>query len=108
MVLQGGLVQAKLGDIDLTTTEEFRVLQVKFSSGVTLRELTSIARILSLLAGIPEPPRTCKRSFPNLIKWFIANWQRVSPFLPCVQLRDDNNEIIDGRRELIEKGYLKQ
>lgn len=75
-----------------------------FSSGVRLHELNSIATIVSsLLSGVKEPNRDTKRSFPLLIQWFHDNWEQVYPMLSCIQLRDENNQVIDGRREIIEK-----
>lgn len=83
---------------------EYRTLIQMFSSGVRLHELNSIATILSsLLSGVKEPNRDTKRSFPLLIQWFHANWELILPVLPCIQLRDENNQVIDGRREIIEK-----
>lgn len=85
-------------------TIEYATLIQRFSSGVRLHELNSIATILSsILSGVKEPSRDEKRSFPLLIEWFHNNWELISPVLPCIQLRDENNQIIDGRREIFEK-----
>lgn len=83
---------------------EYRTLIQMFSSGVRLHELNSIATILSsLLSGVKEPNRDTKRSLPLLIQWFHDNWDQISPILPCIQLRDENNQVIDGKREIYEK-----
>jgi hypothetical protein len=82
---------------------EFRILQVKFSSGVTLRELRSIASVLCQMAGIKPPSREENRHFPDLIKWFRQSWPVIAPWLPLISLRDERNRVVDGRRELFEK-----
>lgn len=85
-------------------SNEFKTLIQKFGSGVRLPELISVAQILSLLSrSIPEPNREEKRSFQGLIGWFHTNWEIIEPLLPLVHLRDEYNQIIDGRREFIEK-----
>ena len=82
---------------------EYRTLIQTFSSGVTLRELKSIALIICQISPkIKEPNRNEKRNYPLLIEWFSRNWDLVSPLLPFIKLRDENNEIIDGQRELNE------
>lgn len=83
---------------------EYRTLIRMFSSGVRLHELNSIATILSsLLSSVKEPSRDTKRSFPLLIQWFHDNWDLIYPVLPCIQLRDENDQVIDGKREIYEK-----
>jgi hypothetical protein len=84
--------------------DEFKFLQAKFSSGICLRELCSIAIILSQLTGFPKPNRDVKRSYLLLIKWFKDRWDRVLPWLPLIQLRDEENRPIDGKREISERG----
>lgn len=86
---------------------EYRTLLQKFSSGVRLPELCSVAKILcTILSGLIEPSRDQKRSFPLLIEWYHNYWDLISPVLPLIQLRDEKDQVIDGRRELIEK-YLQ-
>jgi hypothetical protein len=83
--------------------EEFRVLMGKFSSGITLRELSTVAELISALADIQPPSRDAKRSFRLMIGWFRARWAAVSRWLPLVHLRDEEDRVIDGTRELAEK-----
>jgi hypothetical protein len=84
--------------------DEFKFLQAKFSSGLCLRELRSIAIILSGLTGVLEPNRDVKRSYLLLIKWFKERWSQILPWLPLIQLRDGEDRPIDGRREISERG----
>jgi hypothetical protein len=87
----------------LEDCEEFRFLQSRFSTGVTLRELRSIATIVSLIGGLPAPSRNEKRGFRGLVSWFRKNWEGAIAVLPFVQLRDEDDVPIDGIRELHEK-----
>ncbi|KAK8898357.1 hypothetical protein M9Y10_000642 [Tritrichomonas musculus] len=83
---------------------EYFTLKQKFGEGVRHPELCSIAQILSLMSDkITVPSRDEKRSFQGLLGWFHKNWEFVLPFFPFIHLRDENNQIIDGRREFIEK-----
>jgi hypothetical protein len=84
--------------------DEFKFLRAKFSSGVCLRELRSIAVVLSQLTGLLEPNRDIKRSYVLLIKWFKNHWNQILPWLPLIQLRDGEDRPIDGRREISERG----
>jgi hypothetical protein len=83
--------------------DEFKFLRAKFSSGVCLRELRSIAVVLSQLTGLLEPNRDIKRSYVLLIKWFKDHWNQILPWLPLIQLRDGEDRPIDGRREISER-----
>lgn len=77
---------------------------MKFSSGVCLSELKAISTILTDLFHVPKPSRDQKRSTTLLLGWFIDNWLSIEPVLPFIQLRDENNVVIDGKREMIETG----
>lgn len=75
----------------------------QFSSGVRLQELTSIAYILtSIIPLLNSPNRNEKRSYTALLTWFYNNWNMINPILPMIQLRDENNQIINYRREMID------
>jgi hypothetical protein len=82
---------------------EFRFLQAKFSSGVTIRELQSVAEICAGCAGILPPGREAKRSFRVLLQWFRDYWVRISPWLCVIELRDEKGLVIDGQREFMDK-----
>jgi hypothetical protein len=84
--------------------EEFHVLMRKFSSGITLRELSTVAELISAFADIQPPSRDAKRRFRLMIAWFRSKWAAVAPWLPFIHLRDEDNRVIDGVRELAEKG----
>jgi hypothetical protein len=91
---------------DAAPCEELRLLQVQFSTGVRISELRSIASILAFLAGIPPPTRAMNRQHAQLIQWYRAHWRKIAAFLPLVQLRDEQNVPIDGRRELVERKLI--
>jgi hypothetical protein len=91
---------------DWLFTEEFQILRVLFSSGVTLKELRSIGIIAAELIEIDPPPRTVKRRLPFMVQWFRDNWSSLGPILPFIQLRDQNGVPINGRREVFEKGLM--
>jgi hypothetical protein len=42
-----------------------------------------------------------------LVQWYRAHWCEIAPFLPLVQLRDEQNTPIDGKRELIERKLIR-
>lgn len=84
-------------------SEEYRILIQTFSSGATLKELCSIAIILTRInPEIKEPCRDAKRNFPLLMEWYHYNWCLIYPILPFIQLRDENMNVINGERELLE------
>jgi hypothetical protein len=85
---------------------EFRALQAKFSSGVSLKELRSIAIVIAAHARIRPPSRDANRSYGLMVVWFIARWSDVAPWLPFVALRDATGRAIDGCREAVERGLL--
>jgi hypothetical protein len=88
-------------------TEEYRFLQVKFSSGVTFCELKSIATVLAFLAQITPPSREEKRQYFKLIRWFRDSWAVITPFMTVMDLRDEFNVPIDSKREMVDKGVKK-
>lgn len=91
-------------DFSYKNSIEYKTLIQRYSSGVRLPELCSLAKILSsILLGVLEPTRDEKRSFQLLINWYHKYWDLIVPVLPFLQLRDENNQIIDGRRELIDR-----
>jgi hypothetical protein len=69
-----------------------------------LAELKSIAAILSAITGFPGPKRDAKRSYILTIKWFKDNWKWVMPWLPLIQLKDADEMVIDGKREMKDRG----
>jgi hypothetical protein len=86
---------------------EYHLLQVKFSTGATLREISSIAELIAFLAGIPGPSREAKRNVAEMVRWFKWNWSAASAWLPMLALRDKADRVIDGRREISEtKGFV--
>jgi hypothetical protein len=82
--------------------QEVQVLQAKFSSGVRLRDLRSIALVICTLAKIEPPGRDAKRQLGLMLAWFRGNWEVVSSWLPFVHLCDDGGRPIDGQREFVE------
>jgi hypothetical protein len=88
---------------DFTRQPEVQFLYGKFSSGVTLRELRSIAIVVSSMAKLKPPSRDEKRNQNRLLQWFIDYWGFISPWLSIINLRDSDDRIIDSVRELREK-----
>jgi hypothetical protein len=80
--------------------DALRVLHAKFSTGVRLPELRSVAGIICHLGGIPRPSRDTHRSYPLMVKWFAENWSDVVPWLKVVNLVDAEEKPIDGNREM--------
>lgn len=97
------LATAKKDDRDVFQSQEFQFLQLQFSTGVTLNELASVACVVAHFAQVQGPSRKAKRSFCQLVRWFIENWAAISVVLPLVHLRDSNCEVIDARREMRER-----
>jgi hypothetical protein len=81
---------------------EMNFLQRKFSSGISLRELCSVAVIAATFAKISPPRRDSKRNRTALVQWFHSNWSQVLPFLVAIELRDTKGVVVDGIREIIE------
>jgi hypothetical protein len=85
---------------------EFGILEAKFSTGASLAELASVAEVIAVSAKIAPPPREAKRNFGLMVQWFRTRWRSVAPWLPLVALTDVDGWVIDGRRELLERGML--
>jgi hypothetical protein len=81
---------------------EFRFLCAKFSSGVTFRELRSIAALLAHMSGLAPPSRDVNRNRRLLVQWFIGRWQVLYPWLAVTHLRDSDGRVIDGSRQFFE------
>ena len=79
------------------------IIKRQFSSGVRLQELISIGIILtSIIPPLHSPNRDEKRSYTALLTWFYNNWDMINPILPMIQLRDENNQIINSQREMFD------
>jgi hypothetical protein len=84
-------------------SEVLGLLQVRFSTGVSLCELRSVALVLCTLANLPSPSRECKRRFELMVQWFVSNWMAIVPWISLVQLRDSEGRPIDRIRELVDR-----
>jgi hypothetical protein len=62
--------------------------------------------VLVAFAQIPEPSRSQKRHCGKLAKWYQEHWAQIQAWLPLIELRDDNDRLIDGYRELSDKNLL--
>jgi hypothetical protein len=91
---------------DQVDCEELQALQARFSSGVTLRDLSNIAHIIAKFTRLPLPSRSAKRSIPLIVDWFKLHWSTVAAWLPLIGLRDQNDWPIDSRRELFDKRMI--
>jgi hypothetical protein len=90
--------------MDITGYAEYHWLAVRFSSGVTLKELVSIAEIAATLAKVQSPSRNDKRNFKLMVCWFKSHWDQLTPWLHLIQLHDEEMNVIDGNREVKETG----
>jgi hypothetical protein len=88
--------------VGLLACPEVQILQAKFSSGVRLRELRSIALVIVAIANLEPPGRDAKRQLGLMLDWFRQNWAVVACWLPFVNLRDERGRTIDGQREFME------
>jgi hypothetical protein len=79
---------------------------MRFGSGVSVRELQSMAMVIAYFANIPQPSRSEKRNGAQLAKWFQRSWSDIVPWLPLVQLRDVEDRPIDAQREFSDKGIV--
>ena len=78
---------------------EWLILQQKFSTGITLPELRSIAFLLQQTLKLKKIPRDNKRSFEGLVSWFIREWKVIFPALDYIQLFDENLNEISFKKE---------
>jgi hypothetical protein len=76
-------------------------LQARFSSGIRLFELRSIAIVVAHLSGVALE-RTSKRTLSCLVKWFADHWPAVAPFIALVNLVDAQGVAVTYARELAE------
>jgi hypothetical protein len=81
-------------------------LHLKFSTGLRLCELRSIALVVAQIAGIPPPPRSIRRLYSLLVSFFTDHWGAVLPILPILELLDGDHRPIHGRREMSERGIV--
>ena len=93
----------KAKDFSYSKTVQWQVLQQRFTTGLTIKELTSIAVIIREVC--PELPlkkmkRETKRNLTLLVQWFIENWNSISPILPYITLYDDNGNEINSSAEI--------
>jgi hypothetical protein len=95
---------ASLALTSVFESDEYRILQGKFSSGVSVHELQSVAVLIAQLGRIDPPSRAEKRNGADLVRWYVKHWEHVTPWLAMIELRDQDGMAISGRRELSEKG----
>jgi hypothetical protein len=71
-----------------------------------LAELRSIALVVADLGAIPPPPRDSKRCYPLLVKWFVANWAAIAPWIGAIRLCDSGGQPINRAREMVDRGIF--
>jgi hypothetical protein len=96
-------VAQRLGSFDVGNTPVTTALQQYFSSGVTHKELISIAQIAAQFTGTGEPDRLAVRDCRALLKWFFDNWAAIQGVIPFIHLRDGSDRIISLEREIKER-----
>ena len=97
------IIEAKSKKFSYFDTFQWEILQQKFSTGITIKELTSIAVIISNACPnlkLTKITRETKRTFSSLIQWFIDNWDAVYPILSYITLYDDSGNEINSSAEL--------
>lgn len=106
-VSQSEKINQRLNGFDASQSEVMKVLNFQFSTGVTHRELLSIARIICTMTQL-KLDRLATRDRRVLIKWFDENWYSISMIIPKIQLLDNNELPINLDREIIEKFKSKK
>jgi hypothetical protein len=96
-------VAQRLRGFDMGNSPVRIALHQYFSSGVTHKELISVAQIAAHLTGIAEPDRLAVRDCRALLKWYFDNWAVVHGVLGYIHLRDGSDGIISLEREIRER-----
>ena len=92
-------VAERLNGFQYETSETYQILKHKFSSGVTHNELKSVALVLCQHAGLTLD-RDATRDNRVLIKWFDENWDKLKDYIDKIQLKDQNDQVINYEREI--------
>ena len=101
-------VAERLNGFNYETSETWRILKEKFSSGVTHSELKSVAFVLCQYAEGLALDRDATRDNRVLIKWFDEHWDIIKNLIDKVSLKDEKEVVINQERELKEsKGNQK-
>jgi hypothetical protein len=100
------VASSSIPHIDPLWGPEFQVLCVRFSSGITLKDLCSVGTVVASLAGIARPPRGAKRSFQAIVSWFVGNCGAVFHVLPLVGLEDAVGIPINGRHHALRAPFF--
>jgi hypothetical protein len=93
-------IAALLSTFDFKHCEARRELIHQFSTGISHKELCSVAAVLSEHFQIQKVSRDACRSYPMLIKWFQDNWAEIKPLLPLVTILDSHDHVINHEREM--------
>lgn len=93
------IIAEKLGGYDYKSSDVWKKLMVRFSSGIRHHELFSVAIIIQQIIKSTSLSRNEKRSFPLLIRWFERNWNSIESVLSSIRLLDVNFHSIDAASE---------
>jgi hypothetical protein len=55
------------------------------------------------LAGILPPSRGTNHQYVLLVRYIRRHWTRITPVLPLVQLKYENDMLMDWRREMVDR-----
>lgn len=97
--VEAHLDQEKGSTVRLLTNDVRDFLFTRFSSGVTHRELVSIARIVCVETKL-HLDRAAARDDRVLLIWFAEHWDQALPVLCRISLLDEEKTVIDLSREL--------
>jgi hypothetical protein len=93
-------VRDRLAGFDWEACEAWTVLRQTFGRGITTNEIKSIAFIICDHCPPLKVDRDAQRDGRVLIKWFQENLNVVQPQLANVELRDEDELVIDSRRDI--------
>jgi hypothetical protein len=79
----------------------YQYIRFRFSSGITHKELLSLALVISEQKNITLS-RAEKRDNTQLLVWFDFNWTQIYPVISCIRLLDKNRVEINLVRQLNE------
>ena len=97
-------VADRLNGFKYETSEIWKTLKNKFSSGITHNELKSVACVCCHFTKLTLD-RDATRDNRVLIKWFDEHWDVLKDVIDKVTLRDEKETPINLEREMKETNH---